>query len=105
MKLLLDEQMPRKIARHFPDSYSVDHVQSPGWSGTTNGALLKLAADNGYDALISADKNMAYQQDGETLGISVVVLHAYQLRTQDLALLPTAPKKTTNRRDAQLYSR
>lgn len=94
MKLLLDEQMPRKIARYFLDSYSVDHVQLVGWSGIKNGALLKLAAESGYDALISADKNMAYQHDEGALEISVVVLHVNQLRIQDLAaLLPTALQK------------
>lgn len=94
MKLLLDEQMPRKMARYFPDGYNVDHVQLLGWGGIKNGALLKLAAESGYDALISADKNMAYQQNEEALEISVVVLHVHQLRIQDLvALVPTALQK------------
>ena len=93
MKLLLDEQMPRKLTRYFPNGYSVDHVQLVGWGGVKYGALQKLAADNGYDALISADKNMAYQQEEKSLKTSVVVLHVYQLRIQDLiTLLPTALK-------------
>lgn len=91
MKLLLDEQMPRKITQHFPAGYTVDHVQLVGWGGIKNGALLKLASDNGYDALISADKNMSYQQNEDALKISVVVLNVYQLRLNDLvALLPSA---------------
>ncbi|MFT4728615.1 MAG: putative nuclease of putative toxin-antitoxin system [Granulosicoccus sp.] len=91
MKLLLDEQMPRKIARHFPASFTVEHVQLVGWGGIKNGALLKLASDNGYDALISADKNMSYQQNEDALKISVVVLNVHQLRLNDLvALLPSA---------------
>lgn len=37
---------------------------------------------------------MAYQQDEEALEISVVVLHVYQRRIQDLAaLLPAALEK------------
>ena len=71
MKLLLDEQMPRKIIRHFPESYTIDHVQLMGWSGIKNGALLELAAGEGYDALISADKNMPYQQNQQNLKLSV----------------------------------
>jgi len=91
MKLLLDEQMPRKIVRHFPDRYIVDHVQLVGWSGIKNGALLELAADSGYDALISADKNMSYQQNQDSLQLSVVVLNVYQLRIDNLiGLLPVA---------------
>ena len=69
MKLLLDEQMPRKIARRFRDGITVDHVQLKGWEGVKNGELLKLAAVDGYDALISADKDMSYQQNDQLLFI------------------------------------
>ena len=94
MKLLLDEQMPRKIARHFPEGIVVDTVQRRGWSGIENGDLLKLAASSGYDALVSADKNMAYQQDRQSLPLSVVVLHVTRLRLEELVpLLPKALEK------------
>lgn len=87
MKLLLDEQMPRKIAQHFPEDIVVETVQSQGWSGVANGELLKLAASRGYDALVSADKNMEYQQDAQSLPLSVVVLNVFQLRVEALAPL------------------
>ena len=74
MKLLLDEQMPRKIASHFPENFIVHTVQSQGWDGVKNGELLSLAASHEYDAVISADKNMAYQQNQQSLPLSVVVL-------------------------------
>jgi len=91
MKLLLDEQMPRKIARHFPENFIVHTVQSQGWEGVKNGELLALAASHGYDAVISADKNMAHQQNQQSLPLSVVVLHVYKLRIEELApLIPTA---------------
>ena len=90
MKLLLDEQMPRQILRFFPDDVIVDTVQSQGWSGIKNGALLTLAAEHGYDALISADKNMSYQQSADSLPVSVVVLQVHRLRLE--RLLPLLPK-------------
>ena len=94
MKLLLDEQMPRKIATYFDTGAAVDHVQLVGWAGIKNGELLKLANAEGYDALISADKNMSYQQNVNMLPISVVVLHVLRLRIEDLApLLPKAIAK------------
>ena len=94
MKLLLDEQMPRKIAKQFEESVTVDHVQLVGWSGIKNGELLKLAAAEGYDALISADKNMSYQQNENQLPLSVVVLEVLRLRIEDLVpLLPIAMEK------------
>ena len=75
MKLLLDEQMPCKIARYFQENVTVDHVQLVGWSGIKNGELLKIAASEGYDALISADKNVSYQQNENQLPLSVVVFN------------------------------
>lgn len=94
MKLLLDEQMPRKIARYFQGNVTVDHVQLLGWSGIKNGELLKLAASEGYCALISADKNMSYQQNENQLPLSVVVLEVLRLRIEYLApLLPEAMEK------------
>jgi hypothetical protein len=58
--------------------------------GVKNGELLRLAALNGYDALISADKNISHQQNERSLPISIVVLHVYQLRID--ALAPLIPK-------------
>ena len=94
MKLLLDAQLPRKLIRHFPLGVAVDTVQSRGWAGIKNGELLRLASLNGYDALLSADKNMEYQQNAGELPVSVVVLYVFQLRTENLApLIPIAVDK------------
>lgn len=97
MKLLLDEQIPRRLAQHFPDDFTVDHVQRLGWEETKNGALLKLAASAGYEALISADKNMPHQQNELSLPLSVVVLHVYRLKIEELApLIPEAIERLRN---------
>ena len=91
MKLLLDEQLPRKLIKYFPPEIRVDTVQSQKWAGIKNGELLRLAALNGYDALLSADKNMEYQQNAGELPVSVVILYVLQLRTESLApLVPVA---------------
>jgi|GEM_PF-2225909 len=39
MKLLLDEQLPRTLTRHFPNDFTVDHVQRLGCETTKNGEL------------------------------------------------------------------
>ena len=91
MKRLLDEQMPRTIARRFLEGTTVDHVQLRGWEGVKNGGLLERAAADGYDALISADKNMSCRQNDQSLPLSVVVLHVFQLRIEHLVpLIPIA---------------
>ncbi len=60
-----------------------------GWGGVKNGALLALAAQD-FDAFITVDKNLPYQQNMTTLAIAVVVLRAV---SNDLQyLLPLIPR-------------
>jgi hypothetical protein len=71
MKLLLDESVPRGLEQHFPSDFDVSTVQENGWVSVKNGALLRLAADGGFEALITADKGFAYQHNQETLPVPV----------------------------------
>ncbi len=90
MKLLLDESIPRQSARYFPEDFEVRTVPQMKWVGTSNGALLKLAAEHNFDALITAGKGIAYQQSQSNLPVSVVILRAFRTGTEDL--LPLIPK-------------
>ena len=76
MKLLLDESLPRDLATSFPDTFEIKTVAEMGWSGTENGELLSIAADAGFKALITVDKNIEYQQNLDTLPIAIIVLSA-----------------------------
>jgi len=90
MKLLLDEQVPRRLATEFPSNYSVKTAQQMGWASERNGELLTLAAEHGFDALITADKNMEYQQNSESLPLTVIVMAPLFNRFSDLVpLVPT----------------
>ncbi len=86
MKLLLDEQLPRQLAAYFSDSCEVHTVQEMGWGSTTNGRLLKLAAEHDSNALVTIDKNIEYQHNLTTLPAMVIVLQAYGNRLEDLKL-------------------
>jgi predicted nuclease of predicted toxin-antitoxin system len=88
MRLLLDESVPRRLRREFP-RHSVKTVVEMGWSGVKNGALLSLAAAE-FDAFITVDRNLPYQQNVATLPIAVVVLVAQSNELQ--ALLPLVPQ-------------
>ena len=61
MKLLLDESVPRKLASYFPDPLKIFTVPDMGWTGTSNGTLLALAAEHNFFALITADRGIEYQ--------------------------------------------
>ncbi len=91
MKLLLDEQIPRKLAGFFPKPWTIKTVQEMEWAGISNGKLLALAAENGFDAMITADKNLQYQQNLPNLPLPIVVFAALSTRIEDLSpLVPDA---------------
>lgn len=83
-KLLLDESIPKRLARSFPPSFEIDTVQSIGWSGTKSGQLLVLTAENGFDALITADQNIEHQQNLANVRCAIIVMHAHRIRFEDL---------------------
>ncbi len=49
MRVLLDESVPRRLSAEFPDSFGTRTVQQMDWAGCSNGELLRLAADHGFD--------------------------------------------------------
>jgi hypothetical protein len=59
-----------------------------GWSGVKNGRLLTLAAGE-FDAFITVDKNLPFQQNLTTLPIALIVLDA--LSNELSALQPLVP--------------
>ena len=88
MKVLLDENLPRKLAGHLvgPECRTVVVC---GWSGKKNGDLLALA-DAQFDVLLTLDKNLPYQQNLDTRRIGVLIVRARSNRIQDL--LPVVPE-------------
>ena len=87
MRLLLDESLPRRLARHLT-GVEVDTVHDRSWSGLKNGELLRLA-ESDYDVFVTADQNLQYQQNLGGFEIGVVVLRGQTNRLEDL--LPLVP--------------
>ena len=87
MRLLLDECVPARLGRALP-SHQVSTVVQEGWSGIKNGMLLALAAGR-FDALITVDKTLPYQQNTRNLPLAVVVLDAASNELH--CLLPILP--------------
>jgi len=61
LKILLDESVPRLVKRSLP-SWPITTVQELGWSAIKNGELLARAREQGFTILITADRNLRYQQ-------------------------------------------
>ena len=87
MRLLLDESVPGRLRRALA-GHEVRTAVEMGWSGVKNGKLLALAA-SGFDAFITVDKNLQYQQNLTTLPIALIVLDAVSIELP--ALLPLLP--------------
>jgi hypothetical protein len=73
MKLLLDENLPHQLRTEVA-GHDVFTVAFMGWSGVENGELLAKAAEAGFDALITNDRGLEYEQNPATLPLAVVVL-------------------------------
>lgn len=84
MKLLLDENVDDEL-RHWLGEHDVYHVQEMGWLTLANGKLLRAAEEAGFDALITADKNMRFQQNLKGRSISLFVLDVHPIRLAQLA--------------------
>jgi len=83
VRLLLDESLPRLLARALPN-HEVSTVQQEGWAGLTNGDLLGRAAARGFDAFLTPDRGFEYQQNPSTLPLTVVILASRSNRLEDL---------------------
>ena len=71
MRLLLDECVPKRLKRELR-GHDARTVQDLGWAGVKNGVLLKLA--NGqFDALLTVDQGIEYQQNLSGLAIHASV--------------------------------
>jgi hypothetical protein len=77
MLILFDHVTPRGIARFLP-GHTVTKAKERGWDTLTNGDLLAAAERGGFDVLLTADKNMRYQQNLTGRRIALVVLSTPQ---------------------------
>lgn len=71
MKVLLDECVPRRLKRELP-GHEVLTVTEKGWSGIKNGELLALAGAE-FDAFLTVDQNLKYQQNLQTSHIGIIL--------------------------------
>ena len=94
MRILLDESLPRDLAPLLT-GHEVTTVRVAGWSSIKNGKLLALAAMR-FDLFLTADRNLEFQQNLNTLPIAVLVLRARNNRIQALAPLVPEVLKALN---------
>jgi hypothetical protein len=75
MRLLLDENLPKRLKQDL-NEYEIYTTADKGWTGISNGKLMGLLIENKFDALLTFDKNLQYQQNFTKYTIAVIVLNA-----------------------------
>lgn len=91
MRVLLDGNLPRTLAALLP-GHRVETVHQRRWSDLDDGPLL-TAAEAEYDAVVTADQNLRFQQNLRGRRLRIIVLRA--VRTSLPVLAPFAPAVLT----------
>ena len=90
MRVLLVEQLPRQLAALLT-GHDVRTVQDESWAGFKNGELLDAAEDAGFNVLVTADRNLQFQQNHVRRKLGVVLLCGVSNALEDLVpLVPAA---------------
>lgn len=97
VRVVLDANLPVDFGKLLT-GHHIDSVHQRGWSDLDNGALL-TACQREYDAFLTLDQSLRYQQNMRGRPIAVMILQARSNRLQDLSMLvpailaalPTAP--------------
>ena len=79
MKILFDVNMPHPLRQELP-GHEIVTAQSKGWGELENGDLVAAADNNGFDLLMTADKNLRYQQNLTGRQIAILVLPTNKLK-------------------------
>ncbi len=73
MKVALDEGVPEQIATHLPE-HDVQTVRELGLKGTINGKLLDAIEVRHFEAFISNDKRLEFEQNLARRPFAVLLL-------------------------------
>lgn len=74
MRVLLDGNLPRAFAALLP-GHRVDSIHQRRWSDLDDGPLLN-AAEGEYDAFVTMDQNLRFQQNLRGRRLRIVVVRA-----------------------------
>jgi hypothetical protein len=73
MRILFDKSAPFGLLRHL-GGHTVSTADDQRWDRLANGDLLAAAESAGFEVLLTADKNIRYQQKLSGRRIALVVL-------------------------------
>lgn len=83
MKILFDHNVPLRLRSDLP-GIDIRSTRQMRWETLSNGKLMQAAADAGFEAFLTIDKNIEYQQPLRKLPLAVVHLASAQNDYQSL---------------------
>ena len=83
MRVLLDNNIPLAFKKRWNHTGEVLHCFDLGWDRLANGALVR-AADERFEAMLTIDKNMAFQTTLRGLRLAVLVLDVPSNKLNDV---------------------
>ncbi len=86
MRVLLDENMPRKLAALFEIGIVVRTIAQCGWKRTKNGTLLRLAKAD-FEVFVTMDQGIPHEQNLSDFDLGFILMKARSNRYEDLAPL------------------
>lgn len=90
MRILLDECLPKDLARKLP-VHTVTTVPQAGWASVGNGKLLRLIAASGkFGLFLTVDKRLPLQNKTRPHPFAIVLLRAKSNRM--IHVFPFAPE-------------
>lgn len=72
-KILFDQGTPVPLKQHLI-GHAVATTYEQGWPDSTNGTLLDVAEQAGYQLVVTTDQNLKYQQNLAGRQLAVLVL-------------------------------
>ena len=95
MKILLDECVTKRLKPYLQE-FEIFTVRELDLSGIKNGKLMTFCSENGFDILLTIDKNLMYQQNLDKYPVSIIVLNSLSSKLEDLILFIPKFKEKIN---------
>jgi hypothetical protein len=73
VKVFFDECVPRPL-RGLLNGQEIRTAQEMGWSRLKNGELIRCAEESGFEAFVTSDQNLVYQQNLAGRQIALLIL-------------------------------
>ena len=96
-RVLLDENLDRRLKNYFSSEFDVTSVPDPGWQSKKNGEMLTAKETERIEYLVTADRNLRFQQNLDKYRLVIVVIRSFDIRLKNLInFIPTIESAISN---------